>query len=144
MNIEIREATLNDVAAIHGLNRDEMNYNCDIKLTEKKLSKLLESPTDKVFVAVADSKTAGYIHANNYELLFAPQWKNVMSIAVSSDYKRKGIGRALISAVEAWAKQEGAVAIHLVSGEERLGAHEFYKKCGFVNKKKQLNFEKEV
>lgn len=144
MNITIRQATISDAIAIQILNRDEMNYDCSIELTTEKLNKLLNSQSDKIFVAVWDNNVVGYIHANNYELIFAPQWKNIMSIAVSSQHKRKGIGKALMNAVEQWAKDEGASALHLVSGETRLGAHEFYKKCGFVSKKKQLNFKKDL
>lgn len=33
--------------------------------------------------------------------------KNIMGIAVSDHFKKKGIGRALLSAIEDWAQKDG-------------------------------------
>lgn len=70
--------------------------------------------------------------------------KNNMGIAVFSGYHRQGIGRALLQAVENWAKETGASCVRLVSGAERTGAHGFYQRCGYTDGKNQLNFKKSV
>lgn len=80
----------------------------------------------------------------DYDLLYAPHYKNIMGIAVSPKYRRQGVGSSLLSAVEQWASETGAEAVRLCSGEERKGAHEFYKSLGYVNSKKQLNFSKKL
>ena len=59
-------------------------------------------------------------------MLYAGHMVNVLGIAVSSAWRRQGVGRALLSAGEAWARSKGAVAVRLVSGEARKGAHAFY------------------
>ena len=70
--------------------------------------------------------------------------KNIMGIAVSASCKRRGIGRALLEQVEAWAVRDGAVGIRLVSGSERADAHAFYRKCGYTGDKQQINFKKKL
>ena len=142
MEFEIREATIADADEIYILNRDEMGYEFPVEQTKEKLIKLLSNSSDKIFVAVAENKVVGYVHANDYDVIYAPHMKNIMGIAVSKDYKRNGIGVALLQFVENWAKQTGASGVRLVSGESRTGAHEFYRHCGYVGGKKQINFKK--
>ena len=142
MEFEIREATMADNEGIYILNRDEMGYEFPVEQTKKKLIKLLSSNCDKIFVVVAENKVVGYVHANDYDVIYASHMKNVMGIAVSKDYKHNGIGTALLQAVGSWAKQTDASGVRLVSGESRTGAHEFYRYCGYAGEKKQINFKK--
>ena len=84
----------------------------------------------------------GYIHANSYDLIYAPHMKNIMGIAVLSSHKRYGIGRALLQQVEKWAQSSGATGVRLVSGITRADAHAFYHSCGYTGDKEQLNLKK--
>lgn len=144
MNFKIRDARVTDAEAIWKLNTEEMGYTYSLEATKGKLIKLLTDVNNRIFVAVADGMIVGYIHANGYELLFAPSMRNVMAIAVSSAYKRNGIGRALLTEVEQWAVESGSTGVRLVSGETRTAAHEFYRSCGYESNKKQLNFKKMI
>ena len=140
----IRECTLSDAEAISRLNRDEMGYDFNVELTEEKLRLLLCSGKDKIFVAETNGNVIGYIHANDYDLIYAHHMKNIMGIAVASDYRQCGVGHALLKKVEEWAAAAGADSVRLVSGAERTEAHEFYKRCGYVQNKQQLNFRKKL
>lgn len=42
-----------------------------------------------------------------------------------------GVGRALVSAVEDWARRHGATRISVTSGEHRDKAHAFYEHVGY-------------
>ena len=142
MLIRIREATVQDAEAIAQLNTQGMGYDYPIADTALNLTRILESPCDKVFVAVYDEETVGYIHVNDYQVLYAPAMVNVMGIAVSDSCRRCGIGRQLLAAAEAWAQERGASSIRLVSGAQRTEAHAFYRSCGFDCGKDQKNFKK--
>lgn len=144
MHLELREAKIDDAIDIQRLNTAEMGYDYPIEKTRQQLMELLQHEDDKIFVAEVDGVVAGYVHANNYELLYAPPMKNVMGIAVSSDYRRKGIGKALLERVERWAKETGAAGIRLVSGGSRIDAHSFYNSLGYGEGKPQLNFKKQL
>lgn len=142
MNFVIRECTFDDVDYIYKLNCIEMGYDHPIENTRKQLKMVLSSCRDIIYVAVLDEKIVGYVHANDYNLIYAPPMKNIMGIAVSGEYKKIGIGKALLNAVENWAKADGAKGVRLVSGATRKEAHEFYKRCGYCGGKQQLNFKK--
>ena len=119
-----------------------MGYQYPLSDTVLNIGKLLSSETDKIYVAVSDNTIVGYAHANDYDLTYAPHMKNIMGIAVSHDYKRKGIGRALLQQVEYWARETGASGIRLESGATRVDAHDFYRCCGFEGNKEQINLKK--
>lgn len=142
MNIQIREATVQDAEAIAQLSAVCMGYDYPIADTAENLRHVLVSPCDTVFVAVAEGETVGYIHANEYRVLYAPFMVNIMGIAVAPSCRRCGIGGQLLSTAEHWAVKRGASAIRLVSGAQRAEAHAFYSSCGFDCGKDQKNFKK--
>ena len=142
MSFEIRECVLADAESIFELNRSEMGYDYSLEETKQNIKELLLSEHDKIYVAVVDGIVVGYVHANDYKLIYAPAMKNIMGIAVSSKYKRMGIGKELLAEVEAWAKADGAKGGRLVSGASRKVAHMFYERCGYGGGKQQLNFKK--
>lgn len=144
MQIEIRAASIKDAAAICKLNKSEMGYDFSLEDTEKKLCQLLNNGSNRILVAVAYKEVVGYVHANDYDLLYAPPMKNIMGIAVYSVWQKQGIGSMLLDEIERWACETDAVAIRLVSGESRSKAHAFYEACGYIYGKKQLNFKKEL
>lgn len=142
MNYRIREAMEADAEAIWKLNRKEMGYHFPLDATVRKLGSLLKSDNDRIYVAVVNERVVAYVHANSYDLLYAPHMKNIMGIAVDSEYKHNGIGKALLRQVEMWAMQERAAGVRLVSGASREDAHAFYRKCGYSGDKQQLNLKK--
>jgi len=142
MDIKIRKATENDVEAIHRLNKNELGYGYPLEETKDKLVKLLNDEGNEILVAESDGTVVGYIHASNYDVLYAPHMKNILAVAVDNAYRRNGIGKLLIDEAEKWAKQTGACGIRLVSGSARVDAHEFYGSCGYGNDKQQLHFKK--
>lgn len=144
MNYTIREASLSDAEAIWMLNCTEMGYPFPLDATREKLERLLFRSCDKIYVATIDGAVVGYVHANDYDVIYAPHMKNIMGIAVAHAHKHKGIGKALLQKVELWAADTGASGVRLVSGAARTGAHEFYRHCGYTGDKKQLNLKKKL
>ena len=142
MNYEIRECLLMDADQIYELNCSEMGYDYPKEETRQRIKDILEREHDKIYVAELDGSVVGYVHANDYNLIYAPAMKNIMGIAVSNKHKRIGIGKALLTAAEAWAKADGAKGVRLVSGETRKEAHMFYERCGYTGGKYQLNYKK--
>lgn len=142
MEFIIRELMLKDSDGIHRLNTEEMGYEFSLDETKEKLLKLINSESDIIFVAVIGDEVIGYVHANDYDLIYAPHMKNIMGIAVAEKYKRNGIGKALLSEVETWAKETNAKGVRLVSGATRTNAHKFYHSCGYSGDKAQVNMSK--
>jgi ribosomal protein S18 acetylase RimI-like enzyme len=142
LKIIIRECKVQDYINIVLLNKNEMGYEYPAEDTKKQLNQLLKDSNHKIYVAIVAEKVVGYIHANNYDLIYGPHLKNIMGIAVLSNFKRNGIGKMLLTEVEKWAKDTGAYGVRLVSGATRIGAHAFYISCGYEGVKEQKNFKK--
>jgi GNAT superfamily N-acetyltransferase len=142
LEVIIREAMVQDYEDIVPLNKNELGYEYTPEDTKKRLEQLLNDSNHKIYVAIVEDKVVGYVHANNYDALYAPHLKNIMGIAVSSHFRKNGIGKMLLKEIEKWAKDTGAHGIRLVSGASRIGAHGFYKSCEYVETKDQKNFNK--
>ncbi len=136
----IRLATPQDGMAIYILNRDAFGYEFDPERTCERLAAILRSGRDKIFVAQRGEENIGYIHAADYDCTYSEPLKNILAIAVNERERGRGVGKALLGAVEAWAKETGASGIRLVSGFNRQQAHRFYLACGYTHRKDQKNF----
>ena len=67
-----------------------------------------------------------------------------MGLSVQSDYQGRGIGRALMKAVEEAAVLKGKSGVRVNSGAQREAAHRFYQAIGYQKIKQQANFRKNL
>ncbi len=139
--LSIREAILADADAIAAISRNDLGYDCTGEAVKERLFHL-NHDRERVFVSECDGQVIGYIHAELYETLYYPTLVNILGLAVSSDYRRIGVGRLLLSEAEAWAKKVHAVGVRLNSGASRTDAHTFYRAMGLTDEKEQLRFIK--
>ena len=145
--VKIRQATISDIPAMNELFRKDLGYaECRLEIVEKQFAGL-DNSREAVFVAEAEddsSHIAGVIHVEKYNVLYFPTMANILGIAVAADFRRQGIGSALLKRAEEWARENGASSMRLNSGESRKQAHEFYRAQGYIDDKKQLRFIKEL
>jgi len=139
--MHIREAKITDAAAICRISSKDLGYECEESFVKERMEKL-EANREVVFVAELEGAVAGYVHAEVYSLLYWEPMVNILGLAVSSDYRRQGVGKILMQQVEEWAKEKGIKEIRLNSGGTRKGAHEFYRAIGFDDEKVQVRFLK--
>lgn len=140
----IREVRIEDAEDITLLNKKEMGYDYPYETTKQQIMRLLDSEKDKLFVAEEDGQIVGYIHALDYDMTYNDHMKNIVNIAVKENKQKWIIGKSLVEEVEKWAKETGASAVRLVSGEHRIATHEFYKLCGYERVKTQVNLMKKI
>ena len=138
----IRECCLSDYESIYEINKNALGYDYPVEKTKNRLFKILKRPTDRIYVVCDDDKIVGYIHGSDYECTYSDSLKNILAIAVDESYRKKGVGKTLLTAIETWAKECGCCGVRLVSGFNRPNAHEFYLHCGYINRKQQKNFIK--
>ena len=145
--VKIRQATASDIPAMKELFRKDLGYaDCSLEIVEKQFAGL-DNSREVVFVAEAEddsSHIAGVIHVEKYNVLYFPTMANILGLAVAADFRRQGIGSALLKRAEEWARENGASSMRLNSGESRKQAHEFYRAQGYTDDKKQLRFIKEL
>ena len=138
----IRRVKLSDAKDIYYINKTSLGYDYDLDKQKNKIRCVIEDDTQVIFVADIGNKVVGYIHLVNYDVIYADNYKNCLGIAVDNEFKRMGIGSALLSQGEEWAKENGAVGIRLCSGIERKNAHKFYLSQGYNENKIQKNLKK--
>lgn len=145
--VKIRQATASDIPAMNELFQKDLGYEeCTLEIVEKQFAGL-DNSREVVFVAEAEddsSHIAGVIHVEKYNVLYFPTMANILGLAVVADFRRQGIGSALLKRAEEWARENGAGSMRLNSGESRKQAHEFYRALGYIDDKKQLRFIKEL
>lgn len=140
--MNIRECTESDYVALHNINTTAFGYEYPLIKTKERLSLILKSPGNKIYVACENNTVIGYIHVSDYECTYFDSLKNIMAIAVLEKYRGIGAGKALLHAAESWAKACGCCGVRLVSGFNREKAHGFYEHCGYAHRKDQKNFIK--
>ncbi len=138
--IIIRPLELADAKRIYEINRDALGYDFPLDKTKSRLEDILCKDSNMLFAAECDSRVVGYIHAADYDCSYTVSLKNLLALAVDTDYQGMGIGRQLIERVLQWAKQSGSEGVRLVSGSNRTHAHGFYEHCGFTLRKVQKNY----
>ena len=145
--VKIRQATASDIPAMNELFRRDLGYEeCRLEIVEKQFAGL-DNSREAVFVAEAGDDSghiAGVIHVEKYNVLYFPTMANILGLAVAADFRRLGIGSALLKQAEEWARENGASSMRLNSGESRKQAHEFYRAQGYTDDKKQLRFIKDL
>ena len=143
MDFTIRNAQLDDAAAIALLNRTGLGYSYPAPETQKRLQAILEDPNQHIAVALEGARLVGYAHAEVYDITFAPRIVNIQSIAVHSDSRRQGIGKALMEHIEQWAKQVQAAGVRSIAGGHRKGTYAFYESCGFRSVSRNVSYQKD-
>ena len=141
-NFIVRQAVISDAKDIYYINKTSLGYDYDLEKQKAKIQAVLNDSTQVIFVAECNNKVVGYIHLVNYDVIYADNFKNCLGLAVDNDYKRNGIGSALLKQAEIWAKENGAAGIRLCSGVEREKAHQFYQSQGYEVTKLQKNIKK--
>ena len=145
--VKIRQATASDIPAMNELFHKDLGYEeCTPEIVEKQFAGL-DNSREAVFIAEAEDEEgciAGVIHVEKYNVLYFPTMANILGLAVAADFRRQGIGSALLKRAEEWARENGVCSMRLNSGESRKQAHEFYRAQGYIDDKKQLRFIKEL
>lgn len=140
----IRTGRPEDANAIWRINNEALGYDYPEDVVRGQYLKVLERALGAVFVAEGHGQVYGCIHVTDYETIYSPAQKNIMSLAVDPAFHGHGVGSALLQAAENWARKDGASVIRLISGMSRTGAHAFYLACGYTLRKEHKNFVKSL
>lgn len=141
--MEIRKVRVDDYKEICRVNRESLGYDFPLDKTKEKLEYITSRPYYVIYVAVDENdKAVAYIQAQEYETTYLDNCINVLGLTVLNEYQGKGIGKALMTKLEEYAKKNGVKLIRLTSGMNRTEAHKFYEHIGFELTKTQKNYRK--
>lgn len=87
----------------------------------------------RVWVAVCESGVAGFLSFHAIPLFHEPgMLGRITAMAIDLAFQRRGVGRALVAAAEAFAIHCGCGRMEVTSGDRReKDAHVFYRALGY-------------
>jgi [ribosomal protein S18]-alanine N-acetyltransferase len=124
-NIEIRKARPRDLDAIATLENDSFETD---RVSRRSLREFLRASHRPVIVATVEDELAGYVLVS---LRKGARALRIYSLAVDIRFARRGIGRALLQASEAYGRRHHREALTLEVRYDNLSAIALYESCGF-------------
>jgi ribosomal protein S18 acetylase RimI-like enzyme len=147
MKAVIREATEADADIISSLNIDVQAAHASAMpwwfkpaspdtFPPEVVARLLDDPSNLVFVAEVDSFLAGYAYAEIMDrpetsFNYAYQMIYIHHISVRPAHRRQGVGRALLEAVQTAASKRDIHTISLDVWTFNVGARALFSRSGF-------------
>jgi len=124
-SVLIRSADLSDADAVTGL---LIELDCGVELAdvEARLARLVDRPSDRVFVADVGGEVVGLLGMHLAPLLHRDSFARITAFNVTEAHRGRGYGEA-----EAWALANGCTQIELNSGDHHRAAHGFYERMGY-------------
>ena len=130
LKIKIREATKSDLVCLARLNAI-FNGSKD---TAEKIAKRLASPkcVEIPIIAEVENQIVGFAGLRVVPYLFYEgAHAELTELFVEEDYRRKGVGKALVEYAECLAKERYAEELILHTGQDNQVGREFYIAMGF-------------
>ena len=121
--MEIRKMTAREVPRVA-----ELEKNCFSQpWSEKSVAGELENPLSLWLVAMEGDRLAGYVGSQT-----VMDETDMMNLAVAPQFRRQGVGEALVSALVASLKERGSRCLTLEVRDSNEAARALYAKLGFV------------
>jgi GNAT superfamily N-acetyltransferase len=143
VNVEVRQATADDVPAIAGLEQELVRGDApgdpylvrplDRHEVEAQYRSLIAADWAVCLVAVHDGDVVGYLSGGRKD---SPKWRPVEATEIHALYlkeafRSQGIGTRLIDAFVRWSKQRGAEVVEVGAFAANTRAVAFYERAGF-------------
>jgi len=138
--MHIRPATAEDGLDVYSLARSFQSIASSFTEFDTTFCALLDSRDHRVWVAECRGTVVGWLHAFIALRVAISPFVEIGGLVVKEDYRRSGVGSALVHESAEWARSEG-MALRVRCHSEREETHGFYQDFGFKVIKQQLVFE---
>jgi [ribosomal protein S18]-alanine N-acetyltransferase len=123
--VNTREARARDLEAIARLENESFESD---RVSRRSLREFLRAPHRPVIAATINEELAGYALVAVRKRARAVR---IYSLAVDARFARRGVGRTLLQACEAYARRYGREALTLEVRYDNTSAIALYESCGF-------------
>lgn len=138
--MKIRKCQESDIIEVYNLICELKNEKFDYYKFEIAFKKKINDEKNYYILGVENSNIIGFLSlVVDYQLHHAAKVATIEELIVSSKYRSKGMGKALINRAIDYAKSKNCDVLELTSGFSREQAHNFYEKNGF--KKSSYKFK---
>lgn len=121
IDLQLTKATPEHIPAIAALERECFSD----PWSEESLQMLVDGRAMGL-VALCDGKLAGYVG-----MMCVLDEGQIINVAVSTELRRRGVGRALMDALEKYASEHGIVYLSLEVRESNMAARALYSAKGY-------------
>lgn len=140
----VRGADIHDADAVSGLCRT-LGYNVSPHDAHHRIARIDDSENHLLLVLEdIPGRLDGFILMEEVLALTRPAHARIAALVVTEYRRGAGLGRALVNAGEAWARDRGLYLVRLTSRDSRHGAHAFYERMGYRAEKSSKVFEKSL
>lgn len=144
MDFTVRDAVPSDVEALVRLFA-ALGYPSSEPEMRVRLLRVLAEDGHRVLMATDRTGEAiGSVHIGRLMSLDADLSGQILGLVVAEQARRQGVGRALMTAAENWARSRKCTKVILRSNVRRTEAHAFYERIGYTNLKTQYAFRREL
>jgi predicted N-acetyltransferase YhbS len=104
-----------------------LGYAANAEIMHSRIQAVLLSAADLLIVSVDSSGTVvGWLQAHAAHIVESSFRVEIAGAIVSPAFRRRGVGRRLVTEAEAWAKTISAEAVVVRSNVKRVESHSFY------------------
>jgi GNAT superfamily N-acetyltransferase len=129
--VTVRAMAAADLAPVRGL-MVQLGYDIDPTELENRLHAVTAAGDGHaLMVAELDGTVVGLLHVFARPALEKPTEALVQSLVVDETCRGAGIGRALMTSAETWARERGLASAALHTQAQRADARAFYKSLGY-------------
>jgi GNAT superfamily N-acetyltransferase len=127
----IRSAQSADVEALANL-MTELGYPTSSEQMRRGFEAISDDPSYATLVAEREGEVLAMVGLR-FERSYGSDDSSarIRAFVVGSEYRGRGVGRALISVAEDWARRRGARDVMLAAHKRRTDAHRFYLSMGY-------------
>ena len=132
--MRIRLAHTADAAAVNEL-LHQLGYPQDgTAATAARIQTWSDDPSSAAYVAQAGGDLLGLVAVHACPFFERTgSWGRLVALVVSEHARGQGVGGQLVAAAELFATGRGCVRMEVTSSDRRQGAHEFYRRRGYVD-----------
>lgn len=135
-----RKAELKDSEFLTELS-NQLGYETTNEKIQNRLSEILNSADNCVFVILDNENIIGWIHGFYSLRIESDSFIEIGGMVVDKNYRRRGVGQMLIKQVIEWSQLKKVSKIRVRCNTLRKETHIFYKAIGFVETKSQKIFD---
>ncbi len=125
--MKLRPFRISDLDTLYMI--DQGCFPPGISYSRTELGRFIAHRQSRTWVAEEGREIAGFLVANRHP---SQPLAHIITIDVIEPARRRGVGRALMDAVEDWAREQRFKAVALETAEHNLAAQKFYAARGYV------------
>ncbi|MFK3985289.1 GNAT family N-acetyltransferase [Micromonospora sp. NPDC050397] len=131
MTWELRPVVRRDVSRLVVL-LGQLGYPTDEAAVHERLDHWLDDPASWLVGADDNGELVGVAALHVLPMLeVSGKFGRLLALVVDDRYRSRGVGQALVTAVETRAREAGCIRLEVTSSRHRDRAHAFYQRLGY-------------